>query len=104
MSGEGKHPVLALTSETSAARLELVIEDPDLRRCRAVLSNHRGYEIWRESGLSPTPVDGGAVLTVEIPAARLRGPFYTLVLEAEPSGARKGTYYFEVATSSHPGP
>jgi hypothetical protein len=88
---------VAVAASTDLLRLELLVEDSRLARYQVRLTA-RGQEIWTSNPVAAVPLDGGATVTVDVPAAKLgdAGGYEARLLQ-QPGGAVAGTYFFTVS-------
>jgi hypothetical protein len=86
-----------LAGATKALRLELLVEDPRLRRYRVLVTTSDAREVWKQDDVKAQTSEGGATVAVEIPADRLSAGAYEVALVALPKGASAGRYYFQLA-------
>jgi hypothetical protein len=92
----GSETRIGLGAGVGTLRLELIVEDPSLTRARVVVSARDHGDVWTGTA-APARVDGGAVLTVDVPAERLHGgSSYEVAVLREPDGVKSGIYYFTV--------
>jgi hypothetical protein len=93
----GRETRVALGTDVGTLRLELLVEDPSLGRASVAIATRDHGEVFRGAA-EPARVDGGAILTVDVPADRLRGgaSSYEVAVAREADGRKSGTYYFTV--------
>jgi hypothetical protein len=86
---------IAIDATLGTLRLELLVEDASLSRARVVISTKPAGDVWSGEATA-TRVDGGAIVTVDVPAERLHAAAYDVTVLREPGGAKAGAYYFTV--------
>jgi hypothetical protein len=88
---------VALAPNTELLRLELLVEDAGLTRCRVALAVRDRGEVWTSDVVEAVRMDGGATVTVDVPAAKLADASdYEALVRKEPGREKSGTYDFTV--------
>jgi hypothetical protein len=90
-------PRVRLAPDVKRLKLELIVEDPELGRCRASVTSAEHGELWKADGLRPQRSAAGTTLSLEIPVERLPpASSYKVTLFTLPALTRSGSYHFQV--------
>jgi hypothetical protein len=88
---------VTLAPNTDLLRLELLVEDAGLVRCRVTVAAREHGDVWTSDVVQAVRMDGGATVTVDVPTAKLGDASdYEALVRKEPGREKSGTYAFMV--------